>query len=471
MIEAIKARLWSVLEDKEVSLAMVYDCSGRILWSRGRRVRGRTVEEASGFPKSLIQQSIDRHEELSQQDVVLASSGETLPESARVLYLKSLLIVPVDDTFFLYVDSGSKSAFSPADCELFRTMGALLGETISTLKNSSTEVGGLVGSSPEMTEIRQRVIRYALEEEPVLLTGETGVGKNHVAELIHRASGRKGKLVVAHTPSIPENLVESELFGHRRGAYTGASEAHGGLVGEAEGGTLLLDEISEVPLSFQAKLLAFVETREYRRLGEAQQRRADTRLVAASNRDLAEEVREKRFRSDLFYRLNVLPIEIPPLRQRPDDIRDLVGQYLHLLRGKKPTEAMYQVLEAHEWPGNVRELLQVLRRAGIQLAGPTLGSDIETVLFTTMSQREQAEEELAQIEQAIKEGQSFWDTAWQRFLDRDLNRAQLASLLQRWYNRNGRSLRQLATALNLSSKEYGRFVSALHKYEIHPGKH
>ena len=471
MIEAIKAKLWSVLRDKEVSLAMVYDRRGRILWRRGRTVSGHTVEDGEGFPKSLIRKGLAQGEELGSEDVVVMVDQAGMPQSARALYLKSLLILPVAEGYFLYLDSGSKKSFSDADRGAFRALGELLGETLAAITRGGPG-SGLSGSSAAMERVREQVARYALEEEPVLLVGETGVGKNHVAELIHRASGRAGRLVVVHCPSIPESLFESEMFGHRRGAFTGAGQSRHGLVQGAEGGTLLLDEVSEVPLSFQAKLLSFVETRRYRVLGDSREREADLRLLAASNRDLAEEVGGGRFRADLYYRLNVLPVVIPPLRERPEDLPELVEHHLALLRGKRPGPGFFEILEGQRWPGNVRELIQVLKRAGIELAGPEIGREVEQVLMAggAVDGSGSADERGLDLETALGAGASFWDTAWRAFLDRDLNRGQLRGLLRRRYREQGHSLRRLAESVNIEPKAYPRFVSALHKYDLHPGR-
>jgi transcriptional regulator with GAF, ATPase, and Fis domain len=467
VIEAIKTKLWSVLRDKDVSLAMVYDRSGRILWHRGRKLRGRSIEDGEGFPKSLIRQTIKEQKELQSEDVVVMSAGAELPQSARALYLKSLLIQPIEEDYFLYLDSGSKESFSAADLEVFRAMGELLGETIAGVRRYGAAPGGIAGASPGMDRVRELVVIYALEEEPILLVGETGTGKNHVAELIHRTSGRKGRLVVAHCPAIPESLFESEMFGHRRGAFTGAVDSRSGLVAEAEAGTLFLDEVSEIPPALQAKLLAFVESRRYRVVGEAHEREADVRLIAASNRDLAQEVSAGRFRSDLFYRLNVLPIEIPPLRERPEDLPELVEHHAALLRGKHPVPELFEALARHSWPGNVRELIQVLKRAGIRLPGPTIGAEVIDLLMAAAPAKQEGDR-TTEIDAEIRAGASFWDTAWRQFLDRDLNRDELRSLLRRWFMEHDRSLRQLAKAMHIDNQDYPRFVSALHKYKVHP---
>ena len=471
MIEVIKSKLWRLLQEKDVSLAMLLDSGGRILWHRGRSVSGKTIESGEGFPKSAIREAISRRDALHEDDVVVTSYGDDLPQSARVLYVKSLVILPIDETFLLYVDSGSKCSFSPADREVFKVLGELLRDTLETIKRDEMEPGGITGPSEAMNRVRELVVRYSLEEDPVLRVGETGVGKSHLAGLLHRYSGRTGRLVVANVPSIPENLFESEMFGHARGAYTGASERTHGLVQEAEGGTLFLDEVSEVPTSFQSKLLAFVETRRYRVLGETQERHADVRIVAASNQDLAAEVKEKRFRSDLFYRLNVLPIAIPPLRQRPEDIRALVRHHLDLLRGKTVTDAFWTVMLRHGWPGNVRELIHVLKRAGISLPGPAIGGEIAELLGADDAAPAGAARDAVERSDAeLRAGGCFWDTAWRSFLDREINREELRGLLGRWYAESGGSLRRLSQALNIAEGEYPRFVSALHKYDVHPAR-
>ena len=471
MIEAIKTRLWEVLRRKEVSLAMVYDQKGRILWHRGRGISGRTVDEADGFPKSLIRATLADRRELASEDVVVTASGAELPQSARTLFLRSLLVLPIERDFYLYLDSGSREGFSTSDLEVFRTLGGLLGETVAGIRAASTDPGGVAGSSPAIRQVRELLLCYAIEDEPVLLLGETGVGKNHVAELIHRASGRRGRLVTAHCPSIPESLFESEMFGHRRGAFTGAGEGRPGLVQEADGGTLLLDEVSEVPVAVQAKLLAFVETRRFRPVGESRECEAGVRLLAATNRDLADEMRAGRFRADLYYRLSVLPIEIPPLRERPEDLHDLVGHHLGLLRDVRPGAGFFETLARHTWPGNVRELIQVLKRVGIRHPGPEVGPEVAEVLLPgPETTRDGARGRPEEVEAAIRNGTSFWDSAWRAFLDRDLNREQLRDLLRRHFADQGGSLRRLAAALHVEDADYARFVSALHKYDVHPGR-
>jgi len=471
MIESIKTKLWNLLKEKEVSLAMLYDKKGRILWHRGRKIKGKTIHEGEGFSKSSIEKTIHSGDPIEQEDVIITLSGDGLPLSARILYVKSLIILPVDPHIFLYIDSGIKESFSRSDCEVFKVMGQLLGEMIEQIKKDQTDIGGISGSSEAIQKIRDQVVKYSLEEEPVLLAGETGVGKNHVAELIHRFSGRKGPFAVVHTPSIPETLLESELFGHKKGAFTGAGENKKGMVQEAERGTLFFDEIAEIPSSFQAKLLQLIDTKKYRMLGDTKEMKADVRIVAASNRNLQEEIKQKRFRQDLYYRLNVLPIEIPPLRERKEDIQAIVKEYEKYLRGKKIGPGFWEKVFNHSWPGNVRELIHVLKRAGIQLDGPVIGKEIETIIKNFDTEEDvQPGQFIDEVRQAVNAGKSFWDTAWKYFLNRDVSRREIRTLLEKYFIENHKNLKAMSRCLNIEEKDYPRFISVLHKYDIHPGK-
>jgi transcriptional regulator with GAF, ATPase, and Fis domain len=208
----------------------------------------------------------------------------------------------------------------------------------------------------------------------VLALGETGTGKERVARALHLASGRKGRFVAVNCAAIPSQLLESELFGAEKGAFTGATARRFGRFEQAEGGTLLLDEIGELPLELQAKLLRVLEQREVERLGGTAPVPVDVRVVAATHRDLRKAVSEGRFREDLYYRLAVFPIQVPPLRQRPEDIVPLARAFAAELRGPQGelqvTAQGESALRGHAWPGNVRELrnfverLHLLRDAG-----------------------------------------------------------------------------------------------------------
>lgn len=224
----------------------------------------------------------------------------------------------------------------------------------------------LVGRSPPFNRMLEMVRRVAPTHTSVLLVGESGTGKELVAMALHRLSPRAERsFVPVECSGLSESLFESELFGHERGAFTGAMQRKMGLVEAAEGGTLFLDEVGDIPLSLQVKLLRLIETGVYRRVGSVEQRRAHFRLVCATHRNLADLVAEGRFRTDLYYRINAFPIELPPLRERPGDVPVLVEHLLERLghgRLRVHPEAM-EALAAHPFPGNVRELLNALERA------------------------------------------------------------------------------------------------------------
>jgi two-component system response regulator AtoC len=228
----------------------------------------------------------------------------------------------------------------------------------------------ILAKSREMLEIFRTVTKIADFKTTVLVTGESGTGKELVARAIHARSSRRGAPFVAiNCGAIPENLLESELFGHRRGAFTDATSDRRGLFEEASGGTLLLDELGELPLNLQVKLLRVLQEETIRRLGDTKDVKVDTRIIAATHRDLAAEVKAGRFREDLFYRINVLPIHIPPLRSRREDVNLLIDHFIARnnvrlgtsIRGVS-TEARKQLLE-YAWPGNVRELENTIERA------------------------------------------------------------------------------------------------------------
>jgi transcriptional regulator with GAF, ATPase, and Fis domain len=231
-------------------------------------------------------------------------------------------------------------------------------------------------------------------EASVLVLGETGTGKELVAHEIHRRSTRKdGPLVRVNCASIPRDLFESELFGHVRGSFTGAVKDRAGRFETAEGGTIFLDEVGEIPLDIQSKLLRVVQEKRYERVGDDRTRRADVRIVAATNRDLKKEAAAGRFREDLFYRLNVFPIQVPPLRERMDDIPLLAKHFVELstreLKCAKPrlTQAAVTKLQNYDWPGNVRELRNVIERALILARGGVLEFDLPITVRATTAAR------------------------------------------------------------------------------------
>ncbi len=232
------------------------------------------------------------------------------------------------------------------------------------VREQGAHLDEIAGASPPMRALFERIARVAASPAPVLITGESGTGKEPVARAVHRASGRKDLLAV-NCGAIPDQLLESELFGHVKGAFTGATAEKQGLFHAAHRGTLFLDEIGELPLALQPKLLRAIETGEVRRVGETQSRTLEVRIVAATNRDLAAEVEEGRFREDLYWRLRVLHLEVPPLRERPTDVPLLVDWFLQqrdrgAAAGKTLTPAAVALLADYHWPGNVRQLLNTV---------------------------------------------------------------------------------------------------------------
>jgi DNA-binding NtrC family response regulator len=230
----------------------------------------------------------------------------------------------------------------------------------------------LVGNSPAMRQVHQLIKRMSKSRYPVLILGETGTGKEVVARAIHNMEGH-GPFVVVDCSSLVGPLMESELFGYAKGAFTGAHVSKLGLLDAANGGTAFFDEIGELPLDLQMKLLRVLQEKEFRAVGSLSQRSSSFRVIAATNRDLAAEVEAKRFRQDLYYRLNVMRVRLSPLRDRRDDIPGLVTHFLGKYgNGHQVTEETMQALMQHDWPGNVRELEHAIQHMVAMNSGPWL---------------------------------------------------------------------------------------------------
>jgi two-component system, NtrC family, response regulator HydG len=250
----------------------------------------------------------------------------------------------------------------------------------SSLPPAATPSLELIGDGPAMRSLQARIDLVAASSAPVLVTGETGVGKELVARAVHARGPRRGKPFVAvNTSAIPQELLESEVFGHVRGGFTGAVQARKGLLTEAHGGTLLLDEIGDMPIGLQAKLLRVLQFGEVRPVGGDRTHQVDVRVIAATHRDLPSLVRDRRFREDLYFRLNVLPLFVPPLRDRPEDIPALAMHLLAEALQRAPRSpvcaigpAALRALTDAPWPGNVRELASVIERAVVFAADATI---------------------------------------------------------------------------------------------------
>lgn len=281
-----------------------------------------------------------------------------------------------------------------------------INQAMANPRDCEAPVTGMVGHCPAMSELFRRIRKVALTNSSVLIMGESGTGKELVARALHDGSTRSNAFLVSvNCAAIPENLIESELFGHEKGAFAGATSNRTGLVETANNGTLFLDEIGELPLDAQARLLRVLQEHEIRKVGSVQSQKVDIRLVAATHNDLTQLVKEGRFREDLFYRINVMPLQIPPLRDRGADILELADRKLAICcdrvdvpRKRFGADAI-QAITTYPWPGNVRELENAIERAvilteNIEIPVDLLGLDVELVkidAMTTESQQDSTE--------------------------------------------------------------------------------
>jgi len=320
------------------------------------------------------------------------SGHETLQEMRSRGFAQPVIVLTASggvDTVVKAMQAGANDFFiKPASPERITvsirnalSMTSLKGEVERLTKRASnrTTFADLIGTSPAMSLVKRMGERAAKSSIPILITGESGVGKELIARAVHGASERAGKPFVAvNCGAIPENLVESILFGHEKGSFTGATDKHLGKFKEADGGTLFLDEVGELPLDMQVKLLRALQEGEIDPIGSKRSQKVDVRIVSATNRDVAHAVEQGRFREDLYYRLNVFPIEAPSLRERRDDIPALVEAFIrrfNIEEGKRVVGAAPETLaflNAFDWPGNVRQLENAVYRAIILADAPYL---------------------------------------------------------------------------------------------------
>ena len=348
------------------------------------RILGLKPEEVAGtFGKSLVPETPDAQRRLGE---ALESIGRGTDTSGVVLEMRrkdngkpvwvqwwSRPAAGGNYTRTMFIDITDRVLMEQEQVRL-QDQNAYLWEEIRSEHN----FGDLIGESPGLRKVKQQIELVAPTDVSVLVTGESGTGKELVARAVHEHSVRKNRaLIKLNCSAVPEGLFESEFFGHVRGAFTGALKDKPGRFELADGGTLFLDEIGEVPLAMQAKLLRVLQEQELERVGDTRTRKVNVRIIAATNRDLKKEVDAGRFRQDLFYRLSVFPIEVPPLRARREDIPQLVGYFLaqSARRLKRPVPVVSQAamsrLVANDWPGNVRELQNTVERAIIlSRAGP-----------------------------------------------------------------------------------------------------
>ncbi|MES2606941.1 MAG: sigma-54 dependent transcriptional regulator [Pseudomonadota bacterium] len=367
----------------------------------------RRLLERNGYAVSeagSVQEASDKHE-LDSFDVIISDlrlpglPGTELikrtPTPVLIMTSYASLRSAIDSMKIGAVDYISKPFEHE---EILSTLSRVIGSDQKNRNKSRRQprpgeepVTGMVGSCPAMQELFRRIRKVAQTTSSVLIQGESGTGKELVARALHESSSRRDSaLISVNCAAIPENLIESELFGHEKGSFTGATATRTGLVEAANNGTLFLDEIGELPLEAQARLLRVLQEHEIRKVGSVQSQKVDVRLVAATHRDLKQFVREGRFREDLFYRINVMPLHIPPLRERGNDILELAEKILANTCKRMDHEPMrysadaIQAVTTYPWPGNVRELENAVERAvilseGDEIAIDLLGLDVELV--------------------------------------------------------------------------------------------
>lgn len=379
--EALRATMerMSRMLQADVALLMLYDNATKQLRASAAIAKGDVLADGSvmqrvyGERKALL---------LSDKPELVEHPAPDAPQQPKVRSVAAAPLV-VDDACIgvVYFERQELDAYSLKDLRLVQSLGRLLAVFIearqkaemTTLRANYTKTdSSLLGNSPSFRRTLDMLRRMAETPSTVLLVGETGTGKEMLAAEVHRLSpqGRDGgPFIAVNCAAIPESLFESELFGHEKGSFTGAYKMRQGYIEQAQGGTLFLDEIGELSIMLQPKLLRFLQEHTFTRVGGNRLHRAEVRVVAATNRDLLEEVRQGRFREDLYHRVSVLPIHVPPLRERREDIR-LLAEYHVQLYSKSlhrdvvgiSDEAMIQ-LEKYEWPGNVRELSNCVERA------------------------------------------------------------------------------------------------------------
>jgi len=347
----------------------------------------------------------------------------------------------------------------------------------------------LIGRSVALRALETEIESAAPSDAKILITGETGVGKELVARLVHRRSMRaQAPMVTLNCAGLPDSLLESELFGHVRGSFTGAYRDKPGLLESAKNGTVFLDEVGEMSPRMQVVLLRFLETGEIQRVGaDRSHTRVNVRLVTATNRDLEKEVANGTFREDLFFRLNVIRVHIPPLRERAEDIPLLLDYYvksystLHRVAAPELAPDAVDILVSHRWPGNIRQLKNVVERIVLKSPGRTilasdLPADVAGSIAVTTKTAALAGEQHAALAAApspsdelvhalLHQRESFWSAVYPMFMSRDLTRKELRKIVQAGLERTNGNYRLVIELFNMPSEDYKRFLSFLRKHD------
>jgi transcriptional regulator with GAF, ATPase, and Fis domain len=344
---------------------------------------------------------------------------------------------------------------------------------------TSTE---LTGTSALIRSLQEDVDLAARSDAKVLITGESGTGKEVIARLIHARSLRRARpLVAINCAGIPETLLESELFGHERGSFTGAVRDRAGLLESGDRGTAFLDEVGEMSLRMQGTLLRFLETGEIQRVGSSRRSAAvDVRIIAATNRNLLDRVSTSEFRLDLYYRLNVIHLRTPALRERRDDIPALIERFIAQFSRKyniEPPRLSAETLGAccgYDWPGNVRELKNVIERLVVTKGSKFVEREdlpfapaprvVEPVATETPAAPSRHD---ALIERMLKGGESFWSVIYEPFMARDLTRDDVRAVVRRGLAESRGSYKVMLRAFNLDERDYKRLLNFLRKHECH----
>ena len=342
----------------------------------------------------------------------------------------------------------------------------------------------LVGTSPSILNLQEEIFYAAKCDAKVLITGESGAGKEIVARLIHAGSPRsRSALVTVNCAALSETLLETELFGHVRGSFTGAYRDRLGAFEQANRGTVFMDEVGETSPRMQGLLLRFLETGEIQRVGSDQvQNRVDVRVIAATNRVLVDSVANKTFREDLYYRLNVIHIRVPPLRDRREDVPVLLRFFLDQFAKQYQVECpslsadAMQTLSEHPWPGNVRELKNVVERLVVRARNGEIGRDdlpLEVLRTAAPAVQPEPAPQATRpaadmlFERMVNGGESFWSCVYAPFMSRDLTRDDLRTVVRKGLERTSGNYKVMVELFNMPPDDYKRFLGFLRKYQCH----